>query len=283
MEPVMKKTKGSDVEINLAEWEGPGKTILCIHGLTANCRCWDVVATPLASEYHILAMDLRGRGHSGMPETGYSIDDHCLDIKCVMEDLSLKKVILVGHSLGAFITLAFSARYPELVEKIVLVDGGGKLSEEQMGKVLTGIKPSLDRLGQIFPNFEAYLDVMKQAPFLKPWSKNLEVFYQHEVEKVEGGICSRVQLKHIEEEVVNLAAFDVSEIYSRVQCPALILRADQGMMAEDDLLLPEDVAAHMLEAIPSVQKAEIPNVNHYTIMFNPSPVRDQALQIFLAG
>jgi pimeloyl-ACP methyl ester carboxylesterase len=283
MEPVMKKAKSGDVEINLAQWEGPGKTILCIHGLTANCRCWDVVAASLVSEYNVLAMELRGRGHSGKPETGYSIDNHCLDIKSIMEDLGLKKVILLGHSLGASITLAFGSRYPELVEKIVLFDGGGKLSEEQMGKVLIGIKPSLDRLGQVFPDFEAYLDLMKQAPFLKPWSRNLEVYFQHEVEVAEGGICSRVQLNHIQEEIVNMKAFDVSENYNKVQCPALILRADQGMMAEDDLLLPEDVVTRMLETILLSQRVEIPNVNHYTIMFNPSPVRDNALQVFLAG
>ena len=40
----MKKVKGDGVEINLAVWEGAGKPILCVHGITANCRCWDVLA-----------------------------------------------------------------------------------------------------------------------------------------------------------------------------------------------------------------------------------------------
>ena len=57
-EPIMKKVKGDGVEINLAVWEGTGKPILCVHGITANCRCWDVLANALTPGYRILANSL---------------------------------------------------------------------------------------------------------------------------------------------------------------------------------------------------------------------------------
>jgi len=60
-EPIMKKVNGDGVEIQLAEWEGQGKTILCVHGITANCRCWDVMAESLIPEHRVIGMDLRGR------------------------------------------------------------------------------------------------------------------------------------------------------------------------------------------------------------------------------
>jgi len=47
-EPVMIKAKGDGVKIQVAVWEGKGKSILCVHGLTANCRCWDVLASSLS-------------------------------------------------------------------------------------------------------------------------------------------------------------------------------------------------------------------------------------------
>ncbi len=53
----------------------------------------------------------------------------------------------MGHSLGAFIATAFAARYPERVERVILVDGGGQLSAEQSTNVLAGVQPSVDRLG----------------------------------------------------------------------------------------------------------------------------------------
>ena len=49
--PIMKTVSGDGVKINLAVWEGEGKPILCIHGITANCRCWDGLAAALAPQY----------------------------------------------------------------------------------------------------------------------------------------------------------------------------------------------------------------------------------------
>jgi len=106
-EPIMIKVKGDGIEINLAVWEGSGRPILGIHGITANCRCWDVLADALTSEYRMLAMDLRGRGGSDKPPQGYSLDYHMRDINCLLDDLGIDRTVIMGHSLGAFIGLAF--------------------------------------------------------------------------------------------------------------------------------------------------------------------------------
>jgi pimeloyl-ACP methyl ester carboxylesterase len=226
-------------------------------------------------------MDLRGRGFSDAPPSGYSVEHHCRDILSLIDDLNLRPVVLMGHSLGAFISLAFSAQYPERVDRLILVDGGGKLSAAQMAKVLAGIKPSVDRLGQVFPTFESYLSLLKQAPFLQPWSQSLETYFAYEVEEVEGGIRSRVQPMHIQEEIINLSKVDASQFYSRVTCPVLILRATQGMLAKDDLLLPEDVVERMVKEMPNAKRADIAGTNHYTIVFHPSEARNLAIVDFL--
>lgn len=94
------------------------------------------------------------------------------------------------------------------MDRLILVDGGGKLTETQMNKVFAGIKPSLDRLGKTFPSFEDYISQMKQAPYLQPWSFYMETYFRYEIENVEGGVRSRVHPKHIEEEVQNLGKLD---------------------------------------------------------------------------
>ena len=277
----MKKVKGDSIKIQVAIWEGGGKPVLCVHGLTANCRCWDTIASALAPGHKVIAMDLRGRGFSDAPPSGYSVEHHCWDILSLIDGLNLKKVVLMGHSLGAFISLAFAARYPERVAKVILVDGGGRLSEAQMTKVLAGIKPSVERLGQVFPTFEAYTSLLKQAPFLRSWNQFLDIYFQYEVEEVEGGIRSRVQPQHIQEELANLQRVDASEFYRKISCPVLILRATQGMVAEDDLLLPEDVAERMVREIPNAKRVDIEGTNHYTIVFHPNEKRDRAILEFL--
>jgi len=280
-EPIMKRAMGDGVEIQLAQWEGEREAILCIHGITANCRCWDVIADALSPSHRVLAMDLRGRGLSGAPSTGYSMEHHSRDILAVLDDLGLERVVLMGHSLGAFISLVFGAKYPERVDRIILVDGGGKLSEDQLAKVFAGIKPSLDRLGKVLPSFEAYLDLMKEAPFLKNWSQALETYYQYEVEEVAGGVRTRINPVHIEEERINLGKVDISQFYGEISCPVLILRATEGMLAWDDLLLPEDVTERMVREIANATRVDVDGTNHYTIVFQPNGERDRAILEFL--
>ena len=131
IEPKMKTVKGDGIDINLAIWEGQGKDILCVHGITANCRSWDMVASSLAPDFNVMAMDLRGRGMSDKPDSGYSLAYHIRDIVALLDDLDVERVILMGHSLGAFISLAFAAEHPDRVDQLILVDGAGDLSPEQ--------------------------------------------------------------------------------------------------------------------------------------------------------
>lgn len=281
LEPIMIKSNGDGVNIQLAVWEGQGKSIFTIHGLTANSRFWDCLASALTPSHKVMAMDLRGRGLSDKPPTGYSIEHHCKDVLALMDHLNLKQPVLMGHSLGAFISLVFSAKHPQRVDRLILVDGGGKLSDLQMAKVFASIKPSLDRLGKISPTIEDYIAQMKQAPFLRPWNSFMETYFRYEVEKVEGGIRSRVHPKHIEEEAINLRKEDPTLFYSKVICPTLILRATKGMLAEDDFVLPEDVADRMVREMPNAQKVNVEGANHYTILFQPNKNRDQAILNFL--
>jgi pimeloyl-ACP methyl ester carboxylesterase len=281
-EPIMIKTKGDGIEIQVAVWEGKSEQILCLHGLTANCRCWDLIASALSPRFKVIAMDLRGRGLSDSPPSGYSVKRHCRDIFAMMNDLGLSRITLMGHSLGALIALVFAAQHPQRVNKLILIDGGGKLAETQMAKVFSGIKPSLDRLGQVFPTFDAYVSLIKQAPFLQPWNSYMETYFRYEVEEVEGGVRSRIHPEHIEEEAINLKKEDSTQFYAKVTCPTLILRATKGMLAKDDLVLPEDVAERMVKEILNVKKVDLNGTNHYSILLQPNPMRDQAILDFLS-
>ena len=280
-EPIMKKAKGDGVEINLAVWEGTEKHVLCLHGITANCHCWDVIAPVLSPKHQVLAMDLRGRGLSEKPGTGYSLEHHIRDMICAMDGMGLQQAVIMGHSLGAFITLAFGAEHPERVDRLILVDGGGDLSKEQMDEVFEGIKPALDRLGKVFPSADAYLETMRQAPYIQPWSSATETYYRYEIEAVEGGVRTNINPAHIEEEAENVKKLKSASFYPGISSKVLVLRATEGLFSQDDLLLPEDVVAGMIQKIPDARRVDIEGANHYGILFQPSEVRDRAILDFL--
>jgi len=134
----MKKTAGAGIELALAVWEGIEKTILCVHGISGSCRCWDHIAEALSPQHHVLAMDLRGRGLSQKPASGYSISHHCRDIHALLKHENIDQIVLLGHSLGALIGMEFAAKFPESVDRLILVDGGGQLSVGQRRKVFVG-------------------------------------------------------------------------------------------------------------------------------------------------
>jgi len=281
VDPIMKRSMCNGLEIQVVVWEWMAETILCVHGISANCRCWDTMVKALAPWYRIIAMDLRGRGLSEKPPAGYSIAQHCQDIRVLLENLGVGRAVIMGHSLGALIALAFAAQHPEKVESLILVDGGGGLSPEQTEKVFAGIQPTLDRLGKVFPSSEAYLDLMKRNPLLQPWSPALETYYLYEIEEVEGGVRSRVQPEHIKEEAENLGNLDVADFYPQIKCPVLILRATEGMLAPDDILLPKEVVERMLQEIPDARCVDLQGANHYSIVLQPNEARDRVIRSFL--
>lgn len=280
-EPIMKMVQGDNARINLAVWEGEGRPILCVHGITANCRSWDVLASALAPQYRVMAIDLRGRGLSDKPDNGYSLDYHIRDIHCLLDDLNIEKIVIMGHSLGAFIGLAFAAQYPDRTERLILVDGGGDLSKEQMDKVFTGIQPALDRLEMVFPSDKAYLQKMSEAPYIQPWSPAIEAYYRYEIEPAENGVRTNIQPAHIQEEAANVRKVACTSFYAQLSCPVLILRAPNGLLSQEDILLPEDVIENMMAAIPTARRFDVKGVNHYGIVFQPHEDRDRVIRNFL--
>ena len=282
-EPTMVKAEGDGVTIQLAVWEGERENIFCIHGLSANCRCWDRIVSGIEPEFRVLAMDLRGRGLSDKPPTGYSIDQHVKDVEGVLKDQALTTVTLMGHSLGAYISLAFAARYPALVDKLILVDGGGHLPDSRWGRIEQAIKPSMDRLGQVFPSYEDYTAPLKLAPFLKPWTGFLDTYFRYEIEESGGGVRSRTPAGSIREEVANIRRLDASLMYPKIACPVLILRATEGILSEEDMVLPAEDADRMVREIAHAKSVDLPGTNHYSIIFEENEIRDRTILAFLGA
>ncbi|PKN61176.1 MAG: hypothetical protein CVU57_30865 [Deltaproteobacteria bacterium HGW-Deltaproteobacteria-15] len=69
------------------------------------------------------------------------MEHHIKDIRSLLDDPGLKEVALMGHSLGAFISLAFCAKHPERVNRIVLVDGGARSPKSSWTSSFRGSNP----------------------------------------------------------------------------------------------------------------------------------------------
>lgn len=97
------------------------KTMLFIHGLFGDLNNLGILSRAFADEYHILRVDLRNHGQSFHSEE-MTLPLMADDIYAVVNHLGLKDLIVVGHSLGGKTAMTFTDRYPQLVEKLVVID-----------------------------------------------------------------------------------------------------------------------------------------------------------------
>ena len=102
-----------------------GADFLLVHGLASNARLWDETAAVLVDAGHrTWAVDLRGHGESGLPDSGFDSGTAAKDLAAVCAALGLSSVIVAGQSWGGNVAVRFAAEHPELVTSLALVDGG---------------------------------------------------------------------------------------------------------------------------------------------------------------
>lgn len=278
----LQKVHCDDIHIQTAQWPGRGATILAVHGITANCMVWKTIAEAVVPEYRLVAMDLRGRGFSDKPDTGYSISHHISDLYNLINSLETGPVILMGHSLGAFISLAFATQYPLLTKALILVDGGGSMAPEKWSTVARAIQPTKDRLGKLFSSREEYLQEIKALPYFQPWNQARSEPFEYELIAEGGRFRCGINPEHIREEAANIRKMVPGAYYPQVSCKTLIIRATRGLMGKDDILLPNETVERMEREIAFSESVCVPGVNHYSILSDQLEKRDQAILSFLS-
>ena len=82
------------------------------------------MAPELRHQFRVTTYDLRGHGYSEVTPKGYSAENQALDLKDLMDSLSIEKASIVGHSFGADIGLYMSLLYPERVRRLVAIEPG---------------------------------------------------------------------------------------------------------------------------------------------------------------
>jgi len=103
-----------------------GKPVVLVHGFSVPYFIWDPTYEYLTeSGFRVLRYDLFGRGFSDRPKLRYDIDLFCKQLRELLDILGLSSILLVGLSMGGPITASFTARYSQMVEKLVLVDPAG--------------------------------------------------------------------------------------------------------------------------------------------------------------
>lgn len=102
---------------------GDGPPLVILHGLFGCWHNWSPVARALSDRFRVLAVDQRNHGESGHAEP-LDYERLCDDLRSLLDELGLPRVALLGHSMGGKAAMLFADRFPERVDRLIVVDIG---------------------------------------------------------------------------------------------------------------------------------------------------------------
>ncbi|NNE73037.1 MAG: alpha/beta fold hydrolase [Acidimicrobiales bacterium] len=116
-------TSEEPIHLEIAE-QGAGPSVVLTHGWVDDRHTWDGTVAALSGDHHCITWDLRGHGDSAAPPPGqYTRDDALADLTRVVESADTP-CVLGGHSLGGYLSLAYTLLHPDHVRGLVLVAAG---------------------------------------------------------------------------------------------------------------------------------------------------------------
>ena len=101
---------------------GQGSAVVLLHGYAETGHMWRRIMPLLAERHTVVVPDLRGAGGSAKPSSGYDKKSMAVDIYELVASLKLEGVRIVGHDIGLMVAYAYAAQFPELTERVVLMD-----------------------------------------------------------------------------------------------------------------------------------------------------------------
>jgi pimeloyl-ACP methyl ester carboxylesterase len=256
----------------------PGRTVLAVHGITASGAAWPAVARALPADWSLVAPDLRGRGRSRDVEGPAGLLRHAADVCLVAEALDPERsggLVLAGHSMGAYVAALAARSRPDLFSHVVLVDGGVPLPVPEgvdPDAVLEAtLGPALERLSRTYDSAEDYVAFFRQHPALGPtWDDTIESYVRHDVLETPDGVRSRAVEEAVRADGRDLLTTgrELDDALRGSSLPTHLLVAPLGMFGQAPGLLPADAVAAYDAELAHLQVETIPDVNHYTILFD---------------
>jgi pimeloyl-ACP methyl ester carboxylesterase len=101
---------------------GTGPAVVLLHGFGDTGVMWGPLAAQLAKTHTVIVPDLRGMGRSSKPAGGYDKKSQAADVRTVVTKLGQDRAAVVGHDIGTMVAYAYAARYPDKVDKLVVMD-----------------------------------------------------------------------------------------------------------------------------------------------------------------
>lgn len=231
--------------------EGNGPALVPLHCLGVDRHFWDFT-TPLGSEFTILRYDLPGHGTSAVPNGPYRIDDLADQLAAILKAQKIERASVAGISLGGLIAQNFAARYPKLVDRLILVDTTPRYTDEMRG--MWAERAATARGKGVTVMVDALLKIWFSAADLKENSRGVQYVRQ---------ALSRASGEGYALACEALAAADLRELVPAIKAPTLVICGD------DDIPSFLDAARWLSSNISGAELLWIGGTRHASVLEKP--------------
>lgn len=111
--------------------QGKGTAVLLLHGFLENKTMWDKCVSALSKNQRIITIDLLGHGETECLGYVHTMEDQADMIFAVLISLRIRKIVLVGHSMGGYVALAFAELYPDYVKGLFLLNSSSRADSDE--------------------------------------------------------------------------------------------------------------------------------------------------------
>lgn len=247
---------------------GKGRPVVLIHGNAGSIQDFTFgTLAEMAGKYRTIAFDLPGHGSSERKEKSMPINEQASILHSALNGIGIKKPILVGHSWGGAVALAYGLQYPNEVAGLVLLAPAAYPDPEDQSRIAALLDVPV--LGDLA------LAVAKPFVSEKILKSELETaFYPDKVpqdylDAVKDEWLGNKQIKTyvFDEQELNQSLQELSKLYGNLHMPVVIVTGDS-----DRVVIPQQNAYLLHKTIPKSKLIILPNSGHQIPQTRPKAV-----------
>ena len=252
-----------NLNLHYLEWgEAGAPLVIMVHGLSGNAHAFDNLAPNFVPRYHVISVDVLGRGDSyWAADANYSNDAYVADLEGLRQALGFEHMSLFGTSLGGHISLSYAGTYPVRVEHTVLNDIGPEIDPRGGNRIATSTRDAVT-------TFEAMEEVIawhceQRVGFSSLSDADQRASVGHAVKARPGGGYTWKMDPAVRTDPRPPDPESSWNLARRIPGPVLLVRG-----AISDLLSPE-TAQSMVAEIQDCRMVEVPGVGHAPTLTEP--------------